>query len=487
VFPFEDFEPQHLIEFLKQGLLDEYIDEVFRRFHYYPPEVQFNLICYIREHLKDVFSIKLLQEVLGIKRGDAETLLKGEGELCKLVLSTESKAVLSQALVISPTSLIITNLDHLKPKLRIIKNLTGKAFAVFFEHYFKGESFMLPLAVTLSVKNKPKHLLFTGKLNSKGYILEVEHLDKKKKLAKKEGYILITPSQVSHLDTIKAFLEREKWDIPFYVTSAGIEEVDFFLNSIKIERIFAYLDIFQGLEIFYQLKKESFYLITGQLTSPEEWLEHSKAFYEKLYIIKNRLPGIKTFHLAIRGPVALAFALGILYSHFDPFVFYHYQTIEGVVNYHPIPIHSPRSLKELKDTFEYIKVSFEEGDEEELAVILNFSHHELIGDVKNFIKKIGKNPSFLIIESPYKGNLPLEIFPIVAREAASAIQKFRKDYSFKNYHFFFSCPVPVGFMVGLSFGHYADGWIYNYQKGKDLYEPVLSLKELRLIRESKKA
>ncbi len=485
MFSFEDFEPRHLIEFLKQGLLDEYIEEVFRRFYYYPPEVQYNLICYIREHLSDVFPIKLLQEVLGIKRRDAEIILKGEGKVCNLVLSTVNEAMLSRALIIFPTSQIITNLDHLKSKLRIIKNLTGKAFAVFFEHYFKGESFMLPLAVTLSVKNIPKHLLFTGKLNSKGKILEVEHLDKKKKLAEKEGYILITPSQVSHLDTIKAYLEKESWDIPFYVTSAGLEEVKFFFNSIEIERNIASLELFQGLEIFYQLKEEDFYLITGQLASPEEWLEYSRAFYEKLYSIKNPLPGTKTFHLAVRGPVALSFALGILYSHFDPFVFYHYQAIEGTIKYHAIPVPSPRSLKEHKDTFEYIKVSFEEG-EKDLAVILNFSHHEIIGDVKNFMKKLGKNPSFLIIESLYKGNLPLEIFPAVAREAASAIQKVRKDYSFENYHFFFSCPVPVGFMVGLAFGHYADGWIYNYQKGKNLYEPVLSLKDLRSIRESKK-
>jgi hypothetical protein len=37
-------------------------------------------------------------------------------------------------------------------------------------------------------------------------------------------------------------------------------------------------------------------------------------------------------------------------------------------------------------------------------------------------------------------------------------------------------------MVGLAFGHYEEGWIYNYSGG---YEPVLSISFLRKLREGR--
>ncbi|MEN3039368.1 MAG: SAVED domain-containing protein, partial [Candidatus Kryptonium sp.] len=91
--------------------------------------------------------------------------------------------------------------------------------------------------------------------------------------------------------------------------------------------------------------------------------------------------------------------------------------------------------------------------------------------------------SMVVIESLHKGNLPVDDFLKVAQETASYLQDLRQRYSFERYHFFFSCPVPVAFMIGLAFGHYVDGSIYNYQRDGSSYEEVLDLRYLRKLRE----
>jgi hypothetical protein len=489
MFRFEDFEPSHFLEFLKQGLLDEHIKEILERFYLFSPKLQFEILLYLRERLKDVVSPSFLAKGLSIKKEDAERIIKGEGKICEIIVAGKEQKTqkiscsLVKALVIPETSKVITNLEHLKRKLSIIKKLVNQNFAVFFESSFGGDSFMLPLAVTLSIKKIPDDLRFTGKLNSKGDILDVDFIQEKVSFAQSNNLRLITPLQVKKFDTIKKYLEKEVWDVPFYVTSSGKEEVHSFLEVYKGEKEFAEFPILKGVELFYGLSEEDFYMITGQLQKQEDWERVSQEFYYKIYKIRHFLPGVKTFHLGFRTASALSFALGVLFSHFDPFVVYHYQVLDGVATYHPIEVLTPRTLKERISEFKLINPIFEDKGED-LVVILNFSHHELTADVKAYVASFLKDPSFVILESEYKGNLPVELFHQVAKESASFLQNIREKKSFKSYHFFFSCPVVIAFMIGIAFGHYVDGFMYNFQKGTALYEPVLSFKFLRKIRET---
>jgi hypothetical protein len=482
-FLFEEFDEGHLLAFLDQGLLDDHIEELLLRWNLFSPKVQFALINYIRERLKDSFSPRLLVKHLKIKLiEDAEQIVRGKGKIFEIIVVDKNKPDFAKGLVIPETSKIITNLPELKNSLTIVKKLSNKNFAVFFDIYISGKSFMLPLACALSIENIPEDLRFTGALNTRGDILEVDHLKEKIEFAKAHGLRLITPLQVKRFNTIKAYLEKDEWDIPFYITSAGYEEFSNFLKAFIGEKTFEEFEVLKGLELFYDLQENTFYQLTGQLKTEEDWKKVCEDFYTRYYKIVNTLPGNKIFHLGIRGAVALSFALGVLYSHFYPFVFYHYQAKEGETKYHTIPIYEPRYLKERKSQYNYINTLFEHNGDD-LVILLNMGHHEAVADVKSYAFSQLNNPSFLVLEAKQKGNVPIESFSEVAKECASAIQDIRSQYSMKTYHFFFSCPVPIAFMVGLAFGHYVDGWIYNFQKEGSSYQPVLEFRFLRKIRE----
>lgn len=493
MFRFEAFAEEHLLAFLQGGLLDTYFPELLKRFFLFSPKVQYEIIIYLRERLRETISPKVLAKFLSLSKGDSEKILFTPGRPFEIILtgrdlskpSIQAKA--ARGLVIPGTSRLFTNLSHLSRKLKIVKDYVGQSFAVIFDTYFQGDSFMLPLAVALRLEEVPRDLRFSGKINQRGDILEVGHLQAKISFCKEHNLRLIAPPRVKNISQIEAFLKRRDWAIPLYITSAGKEEYKSFLEAITPEVSEDLREYLQNLELFYGLTEEDFFISTGQLKEPTRWVSTCQAFHQRLYHINNTLSGTKLYHLAMRGPVALSFALGVLFSHFNPFIFYHYQAIEGKTHYYPLKVLTPRILKERIQHLKIIKHTLEKkGDN--LVAILNFSHHEPTSDVRRFVenhlsRELGEIPSMLIVETEWKGNLPLDKFIPVAQETASLLQNLRAEFSFRSYHFFFSCPVALAFMVGLAFGHYVDGKIYNYQREGSTYEAVLDFRTLRNIRE----
>lgn len=482
MFRYEYFEPEHFLEFLKQGIFDEDINEVVKRFSLYEPLVQFELINYLRNKNLPNLSLKIFSQALGISQKDGRHILNANGKIFKLILSGDKKyritAKLTRALVIPGTSKIVTNNEHIKRYLSVVKKFTGKNFAVFFEEDFIGSSFMLPLAVSLYVENIPENLVFTGKIDAKGNIFEVEDINKKFAVVKKKGLKLITPSQVGHIDTIKAFLDRKSWNLPFYVTSESLQEIKVFLSFVPEEKISKELSFFKGLELFYNISEDNFCITTGQLKEKGEWEKVCINFYKNIQLLKIKLPGEKTFHFGIRGPASLAFPLGIVFGSQDPFIIYHYQGGK----YYPVKVLNPREIKERVSSFKNIKYEFEKRNEE-LVIMLDLAHHEIFADVKTYAESILNNPSYLVICHELAGNLPIDKFKEIVKESASLIQSLKRKYSFLSFHFFFSCPVAIAFMLGIAFGHYEKGWVYNYQQQEKKYLPVINFDILRKIRE----
>ncbi len=473
-FRYEAFEREHFLEFLRQGLFDEDINEVVRKFPLYKPCLQFELVKYLRERKPCALSLKVLSRALSCSQKDARCILNGKGKIFKIV--SDEKII--KALVIPGTSKLITNNERIKRALSVVKKFYGSPFAVFFEEKFSGKSFMLPLAVALCVENLPDGLVFTGKIDFKGNIFEVDEVEKKVSIAEKEGLRLITPSQVGNVSTIKAFLDREKWNLPFYITSESCEEAEHFLCFVKEEAVSEEFNFLKGLEIFYDIPKKELCLLTGRLSKEKDWQGACRNFYQRVNWLKRRLYGKKIFHFGIRGPACLAMGLGVLWGSQEPFVIYHYQAGE----YHPIEVLNPREIKERCKNFQFLKVDFEKKGQE-LVVMLDFSHHELVADVKEFVREKLENPSFLLIKHKRSGNIsPLE-FKEVVKETASLIQEIRKEKAFETFHFFFSCPVAVAFMLGVAFGHYTRGFLYNYQKETQTYFEALSFEFLRRLRE----
>jgi hypothetical protein len=230
------------------------------------------------------------------------------------------------------------------------------------------------------------------------------------------------------------------------------------------------------LEILSGVPKEKLVIITGQIP-PEEtaWFNIIRGLFNTTKEIEKALGGKETLHIAINGPASLAFSFGVIFGSQKPFVIYHYQDSK----YHPIEVYKVRELKERVSEYKNIEYVLE-GDGNELAIILTPAHHEAVASVKEFMK--GKDITFLIVRHSKSGNIPIEEMKEIAKETASLIQNLRITKDYTKFHFFFVCPVPVAFMLGVAFGYYSSGCVYQ-NAGTQGYVKVVEFDKIRKIRE----
>ena len=455
-------------EFIERGQVDDLINDLFKNFWGLPAESQYALIKRARQ-IKDSVSIDVLKETFKCSEDTAFSILTNEATEVHFPVVGENEKVVAKALVIKGTSSIITNLPFKEKELRTF----GDNFSVFFDKVFEGKSYMLAVGVGLHCEYIPKDLAFTGIVDSKGHIHPVDKVTEKREVCRKEGYRLVSPYDLKEktLQYIEDWLSRESLDIPYYFTTSrenAQTEFKTFLKYVETDP--------KALELFYGIDADLTLQSTGRLEG-EKWLEAVKEFQEKIsklqYGEKKRY-----FHLAGRMPSSLAFAFGILFGSQTPFTFYHFQNQE----YIPIEIKNVRYLKERIDPnkvpgFHYKYIPG--GDE--LVILVGGAFHAAGAAVREFLK--GERYAYLLTEHERSGNLSPQDMVEFARGVSSAIQKIKEAREFKRYHFFFSCPLPVAFMVGVSFGHYASGSVYNYEQEKGMYSEVLRIEVLRRIKE----
>jgi len=202
-----------------------------------------------------------------------------------------------------------------------------------------------------------------------------------------------------------------------------------------------------------------------------DWIEAVRQFYSTVKEIDGHI------HLALNGPSSLAFGCGVIFGSLKTFSFWHYQN--GA--YHEIRIDNVRALKQRLKQYNYVEPFYEEGDKN-LVVMLGLSYHEIRTAVKEYVmnKLRLENSSYLEISlKDTTGNIPIELMPAVATEISSLLQDVKKHQSFDKFHFFFSCPVPIAFMVGVAFGLYDDFIVYNFSGA---YEPVICFEDLTKIK-----
>ncbi|WP_448587999.1 SAVED domain-containing protein [Thermocrinis sp.] len=466
---------EHLRGFLLSGKLDEEMDHVFENFWDFSHQFQFELIKYVKA--RKVFpSLSVIKKVFKVKEETAKALIEGSFKEFSFPAVEDEKAQLINGLVVPNLPEVITNVEGVKRYLKPIREFLGFGFGVFFDIGFSGRSFQLPLTLSLCLNSMPSNLLFTGAIDREGRVKEVDGIPKKRELAKKLGLYLVEPSKLRTVQEIKAWYESSIYHVPFYITKSKDKhegEWESFLSSVKIENV---KEVLRNLENLNCIEKEKLLFITGQLN--RNWGEVFSEIYSKLKELETALRGKEKLHIAINGPSALAFGVGILLGSQKPFVFYHMQN--GI--YHPIEVNDVRYLKERVKEPKEIEYKLQEGNSK-LVVILSLSHHELEEDVRKFVSSFLENPSFLIIRHSRAGNILVENMKEVSKEIAGLIQEIRKERSFDEFHFFFSCPVPIAFMVGVAFGHYSQGVVYNYQGEENIYVPVFELAFLRSLRE----
>jgi len=476
MFRFSTIEEKHLLGFLKAGKLDDFLDEIFQQFWELSPKVQFELILYIKSRRRYP-NLRVISETFGIGAEDAKSFLKGSfREFLVPVVGRNSGIV--RGLSVRNLKGIITNMKHLETSMKRIKKFLREGFGLFFDDEFSGESYMLPALVSLYVNNVPHGLIFTGSLDSRGNVLEVNAITEKRTLAEKEGYRLADPLRIGNIRDIKDHLDADCHNVPFFVTntpasSGEYEEFRNFLSYTPVKE--------EKLELFETLNGmdwKDLTIVTGQLPqSQERWREIAVEFFSKLRRIEGTLEGRYHLHIGIKGPSTLSLCLGALFGGQRPFTFYHFQ--KGL--YYPLTVDDPRTLKERVSGYRHIIWEFEEGSNV-LVIILALAHHEPEADARDATKNL--SPSYLIVRHRKSGNIPLKDIKEVARECSSLIQDIRKRRRFDKFLFFLSMPVSVAFLVGVAFGHWNSGEIYNYF-GEGLYTKVADLLALREIREDK--
>ncbi len=475
MFRFSVIEDEHFIGLLQSGKLDEDLDDVISQFWDIPPHLQYEVIRYIKE--KRVYpSTSAVSSAFGVSEDEGRSLLLNPYREFLIPVVGKEKGKLVRALAVKGLEGLITNQERLKDSMKVISKFLKEGFALFLDTPFSGESYMLPAAVNLYVDNLPKDLLFTGRIDEEGRIYEVNGIPKKRKLAQKNGLRLIEPSRIKNVQTVKEWFDSNRFEIPFYITKTARDyegELKSFYSSVKIENTEKILNL---LETLSGISEKELLIVTGQLPPEQrEWEKTVGEFYKRIKRIESSLGGKEVIHLAINGPATLAFACGTIFGSQKPFVIYHWQ--DSV--YHPIEIREVRYLKERIKSYNYIEWEFKEGGDS-LVVIVALAHHDLETNAKEFTKDI--NPSYLVIKHRSSGNVPLDEMLETARECASLIQDMRGRRNFKDFHFFFSSPVPIAFMLGVAFGYYSPGYAYQHQ-GENIYIRVIDLYHIRKIRE----
>jgi hypothetical protein len=466
MFDFTSIPPEDLRGFVELGKVDDLMNDLLGVFWDLPPEVQYALVKRIRENPLNV-DIPLLAEVLGISEGGAARVVKGEGVEVKFPVLEEGGGRVGRVLVVKGTGEMATNLPEKRGELEIL----GRDFSAFFDCKFTGSSYMLAVAVGLRCDEVPKDLAFTGRVDRGGNVFPTEGERRKEEVCGREGLRLVSFSRLKEptVDYIRDWITRNTLDVPYYFTTSGgtsASEWRKFLRYVSADP--------EALELFFGVRKDLLLHVSGRLEG-DLWLKVTEDFYRRVSRLQN-LERRVHLHIAGRMPASLSFSFGVIFGSQTPFTFYQLQDQE----YTPLEVRSVRRLKEV--VREPGVVEYEvKGEGEEMVVVLDTAHHTAHRAVEDFM---GEGYTYLLITHPRKGNLsPEEMFE-VSRETASLLQNLRGRRNFSRYHFFFSCPVAVAFMVGVAFGHYAPADIYNFNSEKGVYERVLRAEDLRRIRES---
>lgn len=467
---FSEFLEEDLIELIHKGILNEDMHELFAQWQELPRAVQYELIRWITEKSVDV-DPKYVSSALGLSLNAAREILRGEKVYFEFPAVGREGSRMVRGIALLDLSQGYCNVEGVKKHVKTVEEfLKGKEplkgrLGVFFDSPIEGNSFQLSLALSILLRKPTENLCWSGGVDRKGNILGVDGLEEKRKICNQKGKRLVSPTHLHKVSDLVDWFQRPFIDVPVLVSKESQSFGEFFKDKLTLD----------NLKHIHGINEEFLNLYIGQLEG-EGWKKVCEEFIGRIRHLDGELHGRLRLNVGINGPASLSMALGILYTHTRPFVFLHYNQSER--NYYPIKVNDTRKIKELVREREFITENFEDSDGRDLGVVLFFGHHNPVGAVKEYLQK-ENIPTDLLVLSPASagGNVSADKFLRIAQECASSIQDRKGVKSYERVHFFFSCPVAIAFLLGVAYGHYDRGYIYNYNKTG--YERVLSIEFLR--------
>jgi len=369
-----------------------------------------------------------------------------------------------------------TNFPSVENYIKEVEKIVNKKLGVIFDDGgFEGNSFQLAIAIAALVKRLPENLAFTGALDEKGNLMRnLDYLHIKQKVCDENELKLISAFDIDNVFKLKEFFESKQIHIPVLIALMKADEPDYIKASYE-ELKYAVQERYpmEFVEIFEKIyETNKIFVEENGLT--DNWQSVLKKVGKLIYKIvsNNGIP-----HIAIMGPATFAMALGIYLGLQNPVVFYHKDGKE----YKPVLdlTDNLRKIKNIVGDYKHVKYSIM-GDGENCAFALNFASHNLIDGVRRFIDEKQLNSKIALIEPKFgKGNIQLDDWSEIISEVMSITQNIYFETSFKNVYFFISAPLPIAFGLGLSYGDFAKGSIFHYDKNLGSYIEVFKIEEIR--------
>ncbi|HBT39921.1 MAG: Uncharacterized protein XD58_0670 [Thermotoga sp. 50_1627] len=410
------------------------------------------------------FAVLLLSREYSLSFELARRIVSSDYREVKFPVVEGESAHIRRALVFN-SNVEFCNLPELLEKLRFVEKIVGFELSVLFDGDLCGDSFMLAVAVGALSKNLPGHVAFSGSLDKSGNVGLVENLEKKFQVCSEQGLELLTGLDVQNFRELVDFFNTREHHVPVYlcykhserIEDRGWEELkevvekSFPTGSLELYRRIYRVDMFHKR---YMLKKEEF----------AQELKRAFDTLQRLF----QSGGVP--HLAINGPSSFAMGLGVAIGVKRKMAVYHYQG-----GYHLVlDLTKPenlRRIKALKKEEELELLNYELIDDgEEAAFVIHLASHDPLPQVKEFLK--GKDVLIVYVRSKQPGVLRIGDWTEYVCELFSVAQIVKRKRAYRGASFFLSCPVPIAFGLGASFGDYSPGFIYQYDQNSSSYVPV---------------
>jgi len=217
---------------------------------------------------------------------------------------------------------------------------------------------------------------------------------------------------------------------------------------------------------------------------PKMWRRVTRRFSLRAYRLARKLGEQYVFHVFLRCPVALAMGLGAALGTHHRLVIYHYQPGEAGGPYIPV-VNSPhrtaslrvRLGEEVGQPYRYINVEQVGEMTPEMYVSLFLARHDPRGDVERVAQ--AADSGIVHICGAHPGALTTEDdWLLVAREVVDVVLGLIGRAEVRRVHLALSCPVALGFLLGVALGTQSAITVYPWFKGEQALHPVLMLDRL---------
>jgi hypothetical protein len=188
----------------------------------------------------------------------------------------------------------------------------------------------------------------------------------------------------------------------------------------------------------------------------------------------------RVFHVFLQCPAALAMGLGATLETQHQFTLYHYQPPYEAV-FSTSDIDEPlrvRLGRNVGPPYHYIAVSAPEEVTPDTYVSVFAARH----DPRLAWEETARaaNSAVLHIDwanLEFKALTPEDDWLLVAQEIASVVLGLTGGGA-KRIHMVLSCPIALGFLIGVALGAHSTVTVYNWFKSQGAYHPVLTLDRL---------